>query len=400
MLGLLYVNQDTKNKGKDVVKEIKADEVSKRIDVYTGYVITNKDAKLYKLQKDKYKKVGSIKKDSLILLDESNQSNDDYYRLSDSDYYIDYRDIKENVDELSFDDSFHKYIVFNENVVTEKMTELYTIDGELKYTLQEGIDLPIYMKKNDMYFVKYMSELLEVKSASVSIKENRNTEKVNATKIPVFMYHFFYDAQANESGPDGNYTEIHTFKEQMQSALNKGYQSVTMNELDLYLDGAIQLPHGSFVVTMDDNAESVKRLAYPVLEELKIYATNFVITGWTDDFASIQSDYIELQSHSDGLHTGGCSGIKHGGLFNCIDYESGLKDVKTSSEKLSGAFVFCYPFGDVDENMKNILRDGGYRLAFTTKFGYVCPGMDKLELPRVRITQNTSVESFAKLLEG
>lgn len=116
MLGLLYVIKDTKNKGKDVVKEIKAEEVSKRIDEYKGYVITNKDAKLYKLQKDKYKKVGSIKKDSLISLDENNQSNDDYYRLSDSDYYIDYRDIKENVDELSFDDSFHKYIVFNENI--------------------------------------------------------------------------------------------------------------------------------------------------------------------------------------------------------------------------------------------------------------------------------------------
>lgn len=399
MLGLLYVNQDTEKKGKDVVK-VEAGKVSKRINQHTGYVITNKNAKLYKLQKHKYKKNGSVKKDSLILLDESNHNDDEYFRLKDSEYYINYHDIAENKDELSFDNDYQRYLVFNENVMTDQYTELYTIDGKLKYTLQEGINLPIYMKKNGMYYVKYMSELLGVKSTCAWIKENRNTEQINATKIPVFMYHFFYDAQANESGRDGNYTEIHIFKEQLQSALNKGYQSITMSELELYLNGSIQLPQGSFVATMDDNAESVKRLAYPVLEELKVYATNFVITGWIDDFTSIQSAYVELQSHSDGLHTGGCSGIKHGGLFNCIDYESGLQDVKRSSEKLSGAFVFCYPFGDVDENMKNILRDGGYRLAFTTKFGYVSLGMDKLELPRVRITQNTSVESFVKLLEG
>lgn len=399
MLGLLYVNKDTGNKGKNVVeKETK--KVSKRLGIYTGYVETKRKANLYKHEKNKYVKAGEVSKDALIQLDDRNHLKDEYYKLSDSAYFISYKDIKNHENDTVFDDSDKRYLVFNENVLTNETTELYTLDGNLKYTLLEGIDQPVYLKRNDMYYIRYMGELLGLKADRVVLRENMNTEQASAERIPVFMYHFFFDAEANEVGPDGNFTEIHTFRAQLQKVIDKGYQSITMQDLDLFLDGAIRLPHGSFVITMDDNAESVKRLAYPVLEELQIHATNFVITGWTNDFASLHTPYIELQSHSDGMHTGGCSGMQHGGLFNCLDYESALNDVIASKNKLSGAFVFCYPYGDVDENMKKVLRDGGYRLAFTTQYGYVCSGMDKLELPRVRITQSTSAEAFASLLEG
>ncbi len=402
MLGLLYVwHNATVQKGKEVVVEVKKKTVAFKKNVNcNGYVVVDHSTPLYQRNNDRFVQKGMVRKDTLLLLDENNTKETDYYQLANSEYYIFFADIKENVQNKQYDDSYVRYLVFNENAKTKDVTNLYDQEGNLRYSLASGIDLPIYKKEKDMYFVVYFNELLGIKKSEAQVYAKSNTHLSNANKIPVLMYHFFYDEKAKEVGRDGNFVEITNFKAQMQYAKDHGFQSIPMKDVDMYLDGVIQLPPGSFVVSMDDNAESVKRLAYPVLEQLQIYATNFVITSWTDDFASLQSKYVELQSHSDNMHQGGCSGMQHGGLFNCIPYDDGLKDVTRSKEKLNGAFVFCYPFGDVNENMKKVLRDGGYRLAFTTKFGYVTLGMDKLQLPRVRITKSTTMQAFASLLEG
>ena len=400
MLGLLYVYTTTEKRENNVVEsKDKTVEVKKEIQP-TGYVVMKYASPIYQKDDDTFKIVGMVSKETLVLLDEKNAIDDTYYQIKDSAYYVSYRNIKKSNAQQSFDQSFKRYLPFNENVRTKTMTKLYDEDGNLRYALAQGIDLPILKKQGSLVYVRFSDELLALKKEEVEVYSNQNSQQANASKIPVFMYHFFYDAKANEQGRDGNFVEIDTFKQQMQYAKDNGYQSITMKELDMYLEGMIQLPERSFVVTMDDNAESVKRLAYPVLEALQIHATNFVITSWSDDFGALQSDYVELQSHSDAMHKGGCPGMQHGGLFNCIPFADGKKDVITSRDKLNGAFVFCYPFGDVNETMKQVLQEGGYRLAFTTKFGYVTIGSDKLELPRVRISKSTTVQAFARLLEG
>lgn len=402
MLGLLYVWHTTAEKKKvDVVEEAEKRAVEQSHNVNcTGYVVMKKDAPLYQKSNDAFQQVGMVSKDSLVLLSEQNTKQQSHYQIANSEYYIYFGDIKRNDENRKYDTSYQRYIAFNENIKTNLVSKLYDQNGQLRYAFKGAIDLPIIQKQGDMYFVVFMNELLAVKKSEVSVYERVNSQVSNAKQIPVLMYHFFYDAKANEQAPDSNYVEIQNFRTQMQYTKDNGYQSITMKELDMYLDGVIQLPAKSFVVSIDDNAESLKRLAYPVLEELKVYATNFVITSWSEDFALLQSPYVELQSHSDAMHQGGCSGMQHGGLFNCISYQDGYKDVTTSKDKLNGAFVFCYPFGDVNDNMKKVLHDAGYRLAFTTKFGYVTLGMDKLQLPRVRITKNTSMQAFASLLEG
>lgn len=56
--------------------------------------------------------------------------------------------------------------------------------------------------------------------------------------------------------------------------------------------------------------------------------------------------------------------------------------------------VFCYPFGHYNDTAKQVLKDIGYKVAFTTKGGRVKKGMDSLELPRVRILRDDSLTSF------
>lgn len=395
LLGLLYVT----NEKHDVVsKEDKKVVVNK--DHYGEFVIANKKTELFMKKTKKFKKVGFIAENQKLQLDISKKDYGKYLKIKDSEYYVATKNLKKT-DDFVYEENYRRYLPFNENVVTKDKVNLYDNVGNIAYTLEKSIDAPIYVKKNEMNYIVFNHELYGVKAEDTKeVRANANTDQANATRVPVFMYHFFYDEQAGEIAKDNNFTEIHKFREELDYAKQNGYQSVKMKDLDLYLDGAIQLPQKSFVISMDDNAESVKRLAYPALEETQTYATNFVISSWTEDFESIKSNYIELQSHSDAMHQGGCSGMGHGGRLMCIDYQSGVNDLTTSSQKLYGAFVLCYPFGDYNDEAKKILKDAGYTMAFTVEYGYTKPGMDKLQLPRVRMSNSTTVASFAALLEG
>ena len=76
-----------------------------------------------------------------------------------------------------------------------------------------------------------------------------------------------------------------------------------------------------------------------------------------------------------------------------------IQDAKTSSEILGGATVFCYPFGQYNDLDIKVLKENGYKLAFTTKGGRVKKGSSKYELPRVRISGNTGMTEFKKKVE-
>lgn len=400
MLGLLCVKNNAQKQVKREEKKKNEVIVNKVKERYDEYVKVDKKAKLYIQKGDKYTQVGMVNKDVNLTLEPLKNKKQTYFKIKDSEYFISYQDVCKS-EAFTYEENYKRYLPFNENIVSNKNVNLYDEHGNLAYTLKKSIDLPIYAKKNDMNYVVFNRELMGIKKEDTKeVKVSSNTEQENATKVPVFMYHFFYDEQAGETAQDNNFTEIHKFREELDYAKNNGYQSVKMKDLDLYLDGFIRLPQKSFLITMDDNAESVKRLAYPVLEETQTYGTNFVISSWTQEFESLKSNYVELQSHSDAMHQGGCSGMGHGGRLMCIGYQDGVNDLTLSSQKLYGANVFCYPFGDYNEGAKTMLRDANYTMAFTVEHGYTQIGMDKLQLPRLRINNSTTVASFVSLLEG
>ena len=96
------------------------------------------------------------------------------------------------------------------------------------------------------------------------------------------------------------------------------------------------------------------------------------------------------------MHKGGSNGK---GVMLSWSYEKMVEDLKTSQEVLGGANIFCYPYGQYNELDIKALKDTGFKLAFTTQGGRVKKGASKYELPRVRISGTTSLESFIKKVE-
>lgn len=225
----------------------------------------------------------------------------------------------------------------------------------------------------------------------------KTTNKVNTKSkgVAILMYHYFYDAQAGEKGENSNYMEIHDFEAQMKYLSDNNYYFPTWQEIADYVDGKISLPAKSIVVTIDDGQYTFFNLALPILNKYNITATPFIITSKAggNKVAKYQYPNINYQSHTHAMHTGGCKGGR-GGLFRCIDHDKGVADLKKSIEIVGSGDAIAYPFGDVTDNVLKITKDAGFKVGVTIKYGKAKPGMDRYQLPRIRMYKGMSLASF------
>ena len=213
--------------------------------------------------------------------------------------------------------------------------------------------------------------------------------------LPVLMYHFFYD-KSKDSGKDGNWIEISNFEEQMKYLAENDFYFPTWEQVENYIDGKQELPEKSVVITVDDGDPSFFELAVPIIQKYKIPTTSFVITYWYGNRASDKQEYVSYQSHSYDMHKAGSNGK---GVMLSWDYDKIKDDILLSRDVLGGADIFCYPFGQYNDLDIKVLKENGYKLAFTTKGGRVKKGSSKYELPRVRISGNTGMTEFKKKVE-
>jgi len=276
-------------------------------------------------------------------------------------------------------------------------------DGDItdKVLVNNPIDINTVGSYTVTYEVSDSSNNKITKERKVEILERPKT--VNSGGIPVLMYHFFYDKNV-ETKNDGNWMEIHLFEEQMKYLYDNGYYTPTWQEFIDYVDGKITLPEKSVIVTADDGNPSFFTLAIPICQKYNIRPTSFIVSSWThgDWLASAWKDKgVDFQSHTYDMHKGGCK-ENHGGLMNCISHDAGVNDLKTGIadlEQVNKVYAIAYPFGDVNANVKQITKDAGIQVGFTTAYGKVRPGMDKLELPRIRVSDGTSLEAFINKLK-
>ena len=247
-----------------------------------------------------------------------------------------------------------------------------------------------------------VSEEKDLKKEETVISEKTELEErlengkyLSDSGLPVLMYHFFYDK--NEREPqDGNWIEINDFEQQIKYLSENDYYFPTWEEVENYIDGKTELPEKSVVITVDDGDPSFFELGVPIIQKYNVKATSFVVAYWYGDVAQNKENNISYQSHSYDMHKGGSNGK---GVMLSWSYDKMVEDLKTSQEVLGGANIFCYPFGQYNELDKKALKDTGFKLAFTTQGGRVKKGASKFELPRVRISGTTSIESFIKKVE-
>ena len=287
-----------------------------------------------------------------------------------------------------------KILAVGSQYSNDKATATDNLDGDISNLIKVNGD--VNPNQVGTYQLTYS---VTDKAGNIAQKEQKVIvcNPLGEAGLPVLMYHFFYDGTKEDgSNRDNNYVEISDFEEQIKYLKENNFYFPTWEEVEKYVDGDIILPEKSIVLTFDDGDNSFFELAVPVLQKYDVDGTSFVITSWYGYRANEKQKNVIYESHSDDMHQGGSNGK---GVMLSWSNEKIKADLVNSNNVLGGnATVFCYPFGQYNDNAIEMLKETGYKLAFTTAGGRVKPGANKYALPRVRISKTTSLASFKTMV--
>lgn len=230
------------------------------------------------------------------------------------------------------------------------------------------------------------------------VERFRNYSGDKATFVPVLMYHYFYDETKDKPTKGSNSHSIQSVEAQLKWLWENGYVTLTMDELYAWMQGEIELPAKCVLLTSDDGKDDFFDLLQPTLKKYGFVATSFVITSYRKNLPyKLTLSNIEMHSHTHNMHKGT---VKSGGvpdnrgMIQGVNIEEGVKDMITSSQKLNNSKYMAYPYGTYGGNAQKIVKQAGFRLAFTTTPGVVTRDCNPYALPRVRVSGSATVESF------
>ena len=362
---------------------------------YSEKVLTTKNTYLYSKDKNKYKVSGRISAGEVVHLSKVDITLDtEYFYSEELGYYLSYKDVEPTKEENIKDQRYKKYVMFNENVVTKEEVNLYR-NGKVVYTLYSPIDKPILYKGDEGVYIEYLNEALMIKNTDIDkTYSKQNTDKKETSGVPVTVYHFFYkmdDYSCNEAICHSE----NQIREHFTYLNNNGFFTINTTELRLFIEGKLRLPEKSILITIDDGARA--EMFVPVLEEFKINATLFLVSGWYPK-SKFASDYMEIASHTHLLHTPGvCSGGQ-GSPMKCLEWNKLVSDLKQSRETLDGTTAFCYPFYELNDYSVKALKEAGFKIAFMGGYRKATKGIDLFRVPRIPLNKYTTVSQYASLI--
>jgi len=249
------------------------------------------------------------------------------------------------------------------------------------------------------YSVKDRNGKTAVAKRTVKVRFHKQTKAGKERGLAVLMYHNVYDDKnPPKTGIDANCVSTAALKEELKYLEKEGYYFPTWKEVRDYLDGKIDLPKKSIVLTFDDGSELFLKYGVPLLEKHNVRATAFIIASRNGKSQAAKNyKHISVQSHSFDMHKPGGK-IGHGGIFTALTLDQGVKDLKKSIEVLGNGDAFAYPFGDYNDTCKKAVEKAGFKVAFTTNYGKIHPGDDPYLLNRVRVNGSPTLDNFKKLL--
>lgn len=213
--------------------------------------------------------------------------------------------------------------------------------------------------------------------------------------------------------PSPLFVTLKNFTNQMKYLYENNYHTLTLEEVINYYYKGAKLPEKSILLTFDDCYQSIYHYAYPILKNLKLNATAFVVTGWlnleekpftpeksvclTKKNLEEMKDVFEYANHTDQFHTRTNTSLS---TIMEVSDEEFLEDLKICNESsiLSVKNVFAYPFGLYCDRNVNLLRKNGFNLAFTSENGKNDKSTDPLLLKRNAIPYFIDIETFKNII--
>ncbi len=224
---------------------------------------------------------------------------------------------------------------------------------------------------------------------------NGGASSQKAVSIPVLYYH------SVQVMPGSTAVVSPTkFTEQMQYLADNGYHPLTMAEFSAIMEGQAAPPDKPVLLTFDDGYVDNHSTVMPLLSKLGFPATLFMSPGVMDDKRFINWDQAaDLRDNGWDIHP---HGMTHPYLTKLTAEEQAYEITearKQIEEKLGvTADVFCYPYGQYNNATLKILKDNGFRYAFTIDQGKTTPKQHPYKLKRVFVNGEEDLSALVRKL--
>lgn len=247
--------------------------------------------------------------------------------------------------------------------------------------------------------------------------------------VPVLMYHHISD--------DINDMTVSTesFREQMQTLRDKGYTSVTLEDMVNYVYYGGELPDKPILITFDDGYYSNYEYAYPILDELGMNAVIFAVGisfgkdtyldteapitphfGAEEAVEMVESGVISIQSHTYDMHRS--EQYEKNARHDMTpmpgeteeEYISAVRnDLRKSQELLAGITgekitALSYPQGKITDNAARVAVEEGFEVTFSTEWGVhkLVRGLGQslYAIKRIHISDSVTPDRLLELVSG
>ncbi len=208
-------------------------------------------------------------------------------------------------------------------------------------------------------------------------------------KLPIVMYHQISKSDKNL----GDYVlSYETLESDLAYLKNNGFTTITTEDLINFFHKGAKLPEKCVMLTFDDGFESVNQYVLPLLKKYDMKAVASVVGSFADAFTEapdnnvkyaymnwdtiaklVKSPYIEIQNHTYDMHkrTADRNGVKIKkdetvDAFRAILSDDLLK-FQNKMKDVTGYVptAFTYPYGTVSDEGEAIIKELGFKAAFT-----------------------------------
>jgi peptidoglycan/xylan/chitin deacetylase (PgdA/CDA1 family) len=249
-----------------------------------------------------------------------------------------------------------------------------------------------YRLKTVVFIVCFTVVFSSIFTASgFSFNFHKTDEKNDGVVLPIVMYH-----EVKRSNLHRLAISPYEFESDLKYLIKEGYTAVVMSDLINYVYNDMPLPPKPIVITFDDGYLNNYAYAYPLLKKYNMSAVMSIIGKDTDDFTDTKCDNLdyshlnwdqviellnsgcfEIQNHTYNLHsqTSKRIGCKRNPGESLTHYAEVLRNdlviLQKEMEEKTGVLpnTFTYPYGNVSEESKPIIKEIGFTASLSCKYG-------------------------------
>ncbi|OAT81065.1 polysaccharide deacetylase family protein [Desulfotomaculum copahuensis] len=215
-------------------------------------------------------------------------------------------------------------------------------------------------------------------------------EAVPAQGVPVLMYHSVGRERNNDAviSPE-------LFTRQMAYLHSHGYHPVSLDQLYAYVTRDEALPVRPVALTFDDGYRDTYDTVLPILRKYGFKSTLFLPGHQVDsrfstaELQAMEQAGMEVCAH--GFSHRPLNTMTRAGQQDEITRVKNILDQKLHQDTR----YFCYPDGRYNRTTLSLLREDGYRMAFTMSPGWVHYGDNPYTLRRIWIGNSIDEKGFA-----